>query len=67
MPEEYFLERLRAQDEEIQSLRETFETARQRGNKKLMGLSRKRLETAIRMREMYARMLVRDGAYDLTV
>lgn len=64
MPEEYFLERLRAQDEEIQSLRETFETARQRGNKKLMGLSRKRLETALRMREMYVRMLVREGAYD---
>ena len=65
MPEEYFLERLRAQDEEIQSLREIFETARQRRNKKLMGLSRKRLETAIRMREMYVRMLVREGAYDI--
>ncbi len=63
MPEEYFLERLRAQDEEIQSLQEIFETARQRGNKKLMGLSRKRLETALRMREMYVRMLVREGAY----
>jgi hypothetical protein len=67
MPEEYFRERLRAQDEEIQSLRETFEIARQRGNKKLMGLSRKRLEVALRLREMYVRMLVREGAYDLTV
>jgi hypothetical protein len=67
MPEEYFRERLRAQDEEIQALRETFETARQRGNKKLMGVSRKRLETALRMREMYIRMLVREGLYDLTV
>jgi hypothetical protein len=64
MPEEYFRERLRAQDEEIQSLRAIFETARQRGNKKLMGLSRKRLEIALRMREMYVRMLVREGEYD---
>jgi len=63
MPEEYFIERLRAQEEEIKSLREIFETARERGNKKLMGLSRKRLETAMRMREMYVRMLAREGAY----
>ena len=64
MPEEYFKERLRAQDEEIQSLRAIFETARQRGNKKLMGLSRKRLEMALHLREMYVRMLVREGAYE---
>jgi hypothetical protein len=62
MPEEdYFKERLRAQEDEIQSLRATFETARQRGNKKLMGTSRKRLEMALHLREMYLRMLNREG------
>jgi hypothetical protein len=62
MPEEYFIERLRAQEDDIKSLRATFEAARQRGNKKLMGLSRKRLELALRLREMYQRMLKREGA-----
>ena len=62
MPEEYFIERLRAQEDEIRSLRATFEAARQRGNKKLMGISRKRLEFALRVREMYQRVLKRDGA-----
>lgn len=62
MPEEYFIERLQAQEDDIKSLREAFEGARQRGNKKLMGLSRKRLELAIRLREMYLRMLKREGA-----
>jgi predicted nucleic acid-binding Zn-ribbon protein len=62
MPEEYFMERLQAQEDEIKSLRATFEAASQRGNKKLMGLSRKRLELAVRLREMYQRMLKRDGA-----
>jgi len=61
MPEDYFKERLRAQEDEIISLRAVFEAARQRGNKKLMGISRKRLELAIRLREMYRRMLNRDG------
>ena len=61
MPEEYFIERLRAQEDEIKSLRATFEAARQRGNKKLMGLSRKRLELAVHLREMYKRMLKREG------
>jgi hypothetical protein len=61
MPEDYFKERLRAQEDEIQSLRAVFEVARQRGNKKLMGISRKRLELAVRLREMYRRMLTRDG------
>ncbi len=61
MPEEYFKERLRAQEDEIESLRAIFETARQRGNKKLMGTSRKRLEMALRMRETYQRMLNREG------
>lgn len=61
MPEEYFIERLRAQEDEIKSLRATFESARQRGNKKLMGLSRKRLELAVHLREMYKRMLKREG------
>ena len=66
MPEEYFIERLRAQEDEITSLRATFETARQRGNKKLMGLLRKRLELAVRLREMYQRMLKRDGTRSQT-
>ena len=61
MPEEYFIERLRAQEDEINSLRAIFETARQRGNKKLMGISRKKLELAMRLREMYRRMLNREG------
>jgi len=61
MPEEYFIERLRAQEDEINSLRAIFEAARQRGNKKLMGISRKKLELAMRLREMYLRMLNREG------
>jgi hypothetical protein len=61
MPEEYFIERLRAQEDEINSLRAIFEAARQRGNKKLMGISRKKLELAMRLREMYRRMLNREG------
>ena len=61
MPEDYFIERLRAQEDEIKSLRAIFETARQRGNKKLMGISRKKLELALRLREMYRRMLNREG------
>ena len=62
MPEDYFIERLKAQEDDIKSLRATFEAARQRGNKRLMGLSRKRLELAVRLREMYKRMLKREGA-----
>jgi hypothetical protein len=62
MPEDYFKERLRAQEDEIKSLRAIFEAARARGNKKLMGISRKRLELALRLREMYRRMLNREGA-----
>ena len=61
MPEEYFLQRLQAQEDEILSLRATFEAARQRGNKKLMGISRKRLELALHLREMYQRMIKRDS------
>ena len=61
MPEEYFIERLRVQEDEINSLRAIFEGARQRGNKKLMGISRKKLELAMRLREMYRRMLNREG------
>lgn len=67
MPEEYFIERLRAQEDEIKSSRATFEAARQRNNKKLMGISRKRLEMALHLREMYQRMLKRDGARSQTV
>lgn len=62
MPEDYFIERLRVQEDDIRSLRATFEAARQRGNKKLMGPLRKRLELALRLREMYKRMLKREGA-----
>ena len=62
MPEEYFIERLQAQEDEIECLRATFEAARQRGNKKLMGISRKRLELALHLREMYQRLLKREGA-----
>lgn len=61
MPEDYFKERLRAQEDEIKSLRAIFDVARQRGNKKLMGISRKKLELAMRLREMYRRMLNREG------
>jgi hypothetical protein len=61
MPEEYFIERLRVQEDEINSLRAIFEAARQRGNKKLMGISRKKLELAMRLCEMYRRMLNREG------
>jgi hypothetical protein len=64
MPEEYFIERLLAQEDDIKSLRSTLEVARKRGNKKLMGLSRKRLELALRLREMYQRMLKREGVPD---
>jgi hypothetical protein len=62
MYEDYFIERLKAQEEEIESLRLLFDSARERGNKKLMGLSRKRLELALRLREMYQRMLQREAA-----
>jgi hypothetical protein len=67
MPEQYFVERLRAQEDEIKSLRLTFEAARLRGNKKLMGISRKRLEMALNLREMYQRMIKRDDARSQTV
>jgi hypothetical protein len=66
MPEEYFIERLQAQEDEIKSLSATFEVARQRGNKKLMGISRKRLAIALHLREMYQRMLKREGAPNRT-
>ncbi len=59
MPEDYFKERLRAQEDEIESLNMVLELARQRGNKKLMGVSRKRLDMALRLREMYRRLLLR--------
>jgi hypothetical protein len=64
MPEDYFKERLRAQEEEISSLRAMIEVARERRNKKLLGISRKRLEMALRLREMYQRMLDREGTQD---
>jgi hypothetical protein len=61
MQEDYYKERLRAQEEEINSLRATFEMARERRNKKLMGISRKRLEMALSLREMYQRLLNREA------
>lgn len=61
MPEDYFKERLQAQEEEIRIMQVTIEQARQRGNKKLLGISRKRLDVAIRLREMYRRLLTREG------
>jgi hypothetical protein len=60
MPEEYFKMRLAAQEDEIRALSEMLEAARMRGNKKLMGTSRKRLEMAFRLREMYQRLLNRE-------
>jgi hypothetical protein len=66
MPKEYFIERLQAQEDEIEFLRATFEAARQRRNKKLMGISRKRLELALHLREMYQRMLKREGTQGQT-
>jgi hypothetical protein len=63
MADEYFIERLRAQEDEIRSLRATLEAARKRGNKKLMGISRKRLELALLLREMYQRMIKRDSVH----
>jgi hypothetical protein len=60
MQEDYFKERLRAQEDEIESLRALLEMARQRRNKKLMGTSRKRLEMALTLREMYVRLINRE-------
>ena len=64
MSEEYFKVRLRAQEDEIESLRAMLELARERRNKKLMGKSRKRLETALRLREMYLRLINRSETSD---
>lgn len=62
MPEDYFKERLRAQEDEIESQRALLDMARQRHNKKLMGTSRKRLEMALNLREMYVRLINREDA-----
>lgn len=62
MPEDYFKERLRAQEDEIESQRALLEMARRRRNKKLMGMSRKRLEMALSLREMYVRLINREEA-----
>ena len=67
MEEEYFKERLRVQENEIESLSAIFEMARRRGNKKLMGVSRKRLDMAVRLRETYERLLNRREASDQRV
>ncbi|HLG15465.1 MAG TPA: hypothetical protein VJH03_13330 [Blastocatellia bacterium] len=57
MPREYFKDRLRAQEEEIESLRVAIDAATRSRNKKLLGVSERRLETAIRLREMYQRLV----------
>ena len=61
MSESYFIERLQAQEEEIKITQAIIEQARKRGNKKLLGISRKRLSVALRLREMYQRLLAREG------
>jgi hypothetical protein len=61
MQDNYYKERLHAQEEEIARMQATIERARLRGDKKLLGISRKRLDVAIRLREMYQRLLVREG------
>lgn len=61
MQEDYFKQRLHAQEEEIARMQANIERARLRGDKKLLGISRKRLDVAIRLREMYQRLLVREG------
>ncbi|HET9528816.1 MAG TPA: hypothetical protein VFQ92_00575 [Blastocatellia bacterium] len=61
MSESYFIERLHAQEEEIKITQAIIEQARKRGNKKLLGISRKRLSVALRLREMYQRLLAREG------
>ena len=61
MSESYFIERQQAQEEEIKITQAIIEQARKRGNKKLLGISRKRLSVALRLREMYQRLLAREG------
>jgi hypothetical protein len=65
MQEDYFKIRLRVQEDEIRALSAALEMARQRGNKKLMGKSRKKLEMAVRLREMYQRLINRDSSPNL--
>lgn len=60
MAVEYFKERLRVQEEEIEKLRSAYEAAKKKGNKRLMGNVRKRLELAMKLRDSYRRMLDRD-------
>lgn len=60
-PMEYFKERLRVLEEEIEIVRRAFESAKKKGNKRLMRNLRKRLELAIRLRDSYRRMLDRDN------
>ena len=66
MPIEYFKDRLRAQEEEIESLRAAIDAATRSHNKKLLGDSRQRLDTAIRLREMYERLVKHDDGADGT-
>jgi hypothetical protein len=57
MPREYFQERLRAQEEQIASLRSDIEAARSLGDNKLMEDLERKLDVAQRLRETYERML----------
>ena len=64
MPQDYFRERLRAQEEEIESLRSDFEAARLRGNTPLMEDLARKLELAQRLRDTFERLLNRDDEAD---
>ncbi|HEU4391004.1 MAG TPA: hypothetical protein VFV34_24575 [Blastocatellia bacterium] len=64
MPQEYFRERLRAQEEEIASLRSDFETASLRGNNGQMEDLARKIELAKRLRDSYERMLSREPEAD---
>lgn len=64
MPQEYFKERLRAQEEEIASLRSDFETATLHGNNQQMEDLMRRIELAQRLCDTYERMLSRETEAD---
>jgi hypothetical protein len=61
MPQEYFRERLRAQEDELASLRLDFATASLRGNNRKMEDLSRRIELAQRLRDSYERLLSREA------
>lgn len=61
MPEDYFRDRLRAREQEIELLRTKLDDALRRRNNDLIRTVRKQLELAIRVRDMYRRVLGREG------